>query len=151
MIHVKNSDKQTLQRNGKKRNELFHGLGIVVTDRSWPQYWDTAFKNLVDISNVLRVVLDWEVHESNFKFKELEDLNGLSLFFNDLVCVFLNKFEDFLSISWFFLSLTIWGGSWLIARTRKLGKLIHQIDEDILDINLMIQIRSRIKKCLQWL
>ena len=53
-----------------------------------------TLEDLIDIVDVLRVGLDGEVHESDFKFKESGDFNGFALLFNDLVGVLLEQFED---------------------------------------------------------
>ena len=49
---------------------------------------------MIDIVEVGWISLDAEVHESDFQLKESADVDGLALFLNDLVSVFLEKLEE---------------------------------------------------------
>ena len=98
---------------------------------------------MIDVRDVAWVCLNAEVHECDFELQELADLNVLSLLLDNLVCVLLEKAENIKVAS------DAAHHGFIVALRRELGELLHERDEDVLDVHVDVKVGGRVEELLE--
>ena len=142
MIHGQHLQRESFQRNGQQFNQESHGVRSQLLLSVRLDQIGGRLQDLVHVAHVVCLVsLDRELQESDFQLEQARELDGPSLLFDYLICVFLEKFEQ--------IQVFVEGLEVVFFLRSELRKPFHERNENHFDLDFGIQFRSRLQQRLE--